>query len=239
MSSQPVTPPMDMPAPMPAPSGEPLTPVTSFTRQVVEDALSRWGACVGVAWMIVMVIGAVFAPFIANSHPLLMKKAGQWSSPLLRNLGPADVDLLVIFFVSIIVMSLHRMSAGRKMVTLIGVIIVTMPLAMSFVRPPAQSIYDQYRRELKSGVIEKAVFAPIPYSPDDRLRDQPELRLTGPTGSHLMGTTLNGADLLSNMIAATRIALSIGFISTGIALVIGVVVGGLMGYYSGGSTCSA
>jgi len=35
------------------------------------------------------------------------------------------------------------------------------------------------------------------------------------------------------MIYATRIALSIGFIATGIAIVIGIVVGGLMGYFSG------
>ena len=48
-----------------------------------------------------------------------------------------------------------------------------------------------------------------------------------------MGTTSDGADLFSNMIFASRIALSIGFISTGIALVIGVIIGGLMGYYVG------
>jgi peptide/nickel transport system permease protein len=39
--------------------------------------------------------------------------------------------------------------------------------------------------------------------------------------------------LLSNLIHASRIALSIGFISTGVAVVIGVVIGGLMGYYGG------
>jgi peptide/nickel transport system permease protein len=35
------------------------------------------------------------------------------------------------------------------------------------------------------------------------------------------------------MIFATRIALSIGFISTGIAVVVGVILGGVMGYYGG------
>ena len=48
-----------------------------------------------------------------------------------------------------------------------------------------------------------------------------------------MGTTSDAADLLSNMIYASRIALSIGFISTGIALFIGIVIGGLMGYFVG------
>jgi peptide/nickel transport system permease protein len=48
-----------------------------------------------------------------------------------------------------------------------------------------------------------------------------------------MGTTSDDADLLSNLIHASRIALSIGFISTGIAVIIGILLGGLMGYYGG------
>jgi peptide/nickel transport system permease protein len=48
-----------------------------------------------------------------------------------------------------------------------------------------------------------------------------------------MGTEENGADVFSRMIHASRVALSIGFIATGIALVIGVILGGLMGYFSG------
>jgi peptide/nickel transport system permease protein len=51
--------------------------------------------------------------------------------------------------------------------------------------------------------------------------------------AHLLGTERNGADILSRMIHASRIALAVGFIATGIAVVIGVIVGGLMGYFSG------
>lgn len=50
---------------------------------------------------------------------------------------------------------------------------------------------------------------------------------------HLMGTTSNGEDLTSRMIHGSRIALVIGFIATGIAVAIGVVVGGLLGYFAG------
>ena len=53
------------------------------------------------------------------------------------------------------------------------------------------------------------------------------------TRRHWMGTTINGEDLLSRMIHASRIALSIGFIATGIAVCVGVIIGGLMGYFSG------
>jgi peptide/nickel transport system permease protein len=48
-----------------------------------------------------------------------------------------------------------------------------------------------------------------------------------------MGTDSNAADVASQMIHASRTALTIGFIATGIALVIGVVIGGLMGFFSG------
>ena len=78
---------------------------------------------------------------------------------------------------------------------------------------------------------------PIPYAPEDYLRDsnaQPlEAPLENAQYTHWMGTEENGGDVLSRMIHASRIALGIGFIATGIAMVIGVIIGGLMGYFSG------
>lgn len=53
------------------------------------------------------------------------------------------------------------------------------------------------------------------------------------TRLHLMGTTISGQDLTSRMIHGSRIALYIGFISTGIAVVIGIIIGGLLGYFAG------
>lgn len=53
------------------------------------------------------------------------------------------------------------------------------------------------------------------------------------TRFHVMGTTSSGQDLAARMIHGSRIALYIGFISTGIAVVIGIVIGGLLGYFAG------
>lgn len=50
---------------------------------------------------------------------------------------------------------------------------------------------------------------------------------------HWLGTTASGTDVASRMIHACRIALAIGFVATGIAVAIGIVVGGAMGYFSG------
>jgi peptide/nickel transport system permease protein len=54
-----------------------------------------------------------------------------------------------------------------------------------------------------------------------------------PDGVNLMGTDFLGRDLLSRMIWGSRVSLSIGFISTGIALFIGVTLGALAGFYRG------
>lgn len=53
------------------------------------------------------------------------------------------------------------------------------------------------------------------------------------TRLHMMGTTISGQDLASRMVHGSRIALYIGFISTGIAIFIGIFVGGLLGYFAG------
>ena len=53
------------------------------------------------------------------------------------------------------------------------------------------------------------------------------------TRLHLMGTTISGRDLTSRMIHGSRIALYIGFISTSIAVVIGIIIGGVLGYFAG------
>lgn len=54
---------------------------------------------------------------------------------------------------------------------------------------------------------------------------------TGPT--HVLGTDTLGQDVLSQMFHACRLSISIGFVSTGIAVVIGVTIGALMGYFGG------
>ena len=100
------------------------------------------------------------------------------------------------------------------------------------VSSPKAVIYDQYREGLSSGEIESAYFAPIPYSPTDRLRDDPS-PLKAPSAKHFLGTDEDGADVLSRMIYGSRIALGIGLVATFTSLIIGVLYGGVMGFYSG------
>lgn len=51
--------------------------------------------------------------------------------------------------------------------------------------------------------------------------------------THALGTDTLGQDVFAQMLHACRLAISIGFVSTGIAVVIGVTIGSLMGYFGG------
>ena len=55
--------------------------------------------------------------------------------------------------------------------------------------------------------------------------------LAPPSGGHLFGTDQLGRDVLSRMIWGAGISLKVGFVATGIAILIGTILGALSGYY--------
>lgn len=282
----------------PDPSRSASTPLRNWLAEALFSTFGRTGARIGAVWIGVIAFCAVFAPFLANSRPLLMKANGQWSSPLIEELTGVDVTLLAVFFVGLGLMFVRRLTMGQRamivlwvvglvlplaywpglistwqqtewpwlvrgglivvlvmdLVALIGIpmmlevswrfriifALVLLPLVITLIvlppRPTAVPIYEQYREMEAAGQIEWVLRTPLPYSPSDRLRDQfdPERpHPRAPSLEHPLGTERFGSDILSRMIHASRIAMAIGFISTGIALVIGVIIGALMGYFVG------
>jgi len=77
-----------------------------------------------------------------------------------------------------------------------------------------------------------AVFAPY-LAPNDPLEMNPPLLLQAPSGEHLLGTDEFGRDILSRVIWGARISLYVGGISVTIALLAGVSLGLIAGYYGG------
>tara|TARA_Y100000766_G_scaffold93052_1_gene79482 strand:+ start:770 stop:1951 length:1182 start_codon:yes stop_codon:yes gene_type:complete len=205
----------------------------SFSAKVIRDVFSNIGAKLGLVWIVIMIIGAVFAPIISNSHPFLMVVDGTFSSPMITHLTWIDVALLSSFFSGILIWLSFKRVEGWKRICLIILASILISLVSSLsVSSPKAVIYDQYREGLSSGEIESAYFAPIPYSPTDRLRDDPS-PLKAPSAKHFLGTDEDGADVLSRMIYGSRIALGIGLVATFTSLIIGVLYGGVMGFYSG------
>lgn len=58
-------------------------------------------------------------------------------------------------------------------------------------------------------------------------------RYQKPSAQHFMGTDHLGRDVYSRVIYGSRISLSVGFISAGVAVTIGTIMGSLAGYYGG------
>ncbi len=77
-----------------------------------------------------------------------------------------------------------------------------------------------------------AILAPF-IAPHDPV--EPDLKniLTGPSWAHPFGTDTLGRDVLSRVMYGSRISLLVGFVSVGIATLIGIMVGALSGYYGG------
>ena len=83
-----------------------------------------------------------------------------------------------------------------------------------------------------------AIFAPLiaPYNPryapvieDGKV----ELSLQGPSWAHPFGTDKLGRDIFSRVVYGARISLMVGLITQGIALVLGITLGAVAGYYGG------
>ena len=78
-----------------------------------------------------------------------------------------------------------------------------------------------------------AILAPVlaPWDPN-----RPDVRkiLDPPSTRHWLGTDQLGRDVLSRMLYGARVSLAVGFVSVGIAALIGVIVGAVAGYTGGG-----
>jgi peptide/nickel transport system permease protein len=77
---------------------------------------------------------------------------------------------------------------------------------------------------------ERAVFPPVPYDPGEILLGQ-QYQPPGP--EHWLGTDRLGRDVLAGLVHGSRYALTIGLLSVGISLVVGVSLGALAGYFGG------
>ena len=77
-----------------------------------------------------------------------------------------------------------------------------------------------------------ALFAPL-VAPHDPVEPNLKDILSAPSFSHPFGTDTLGRDVLSRVIYGTRISLLVGFVSVGIAIFIGIIIGALSGYYGG------
>jgi len=81
-------------------------------------------------------------------------------------------------------------------------------------------------------IILATVLAPV-ISPYDPLQTEASNKLAPPSREHLMGTDDMGRDVFSRILYAGRVSLTVGFLATFASLILGLIIGGLAGYFGG------
>ena len=212
------------------------TESVSYASRILSSAFSGWGARIGLTWVIVLAFVACFSPFLANTMPLLISENGQLSMPILRYLSAEDLMLMVLFTATLLLWKIPLKFSTKATIAASSALIALF-VGLAILSPPKTIIYDQFRDKEVVASYDWQVLPPIPYSPSDYLRDFGDNSLKAPMESdapfHLMGTDSTGSDVASRMVHASRVALSIGFIATGISMFIGIIIGGQMGYFAG------
>jgi peptide/nickel transport system permease protein len=107
-------------------------------------------------------------------------------------------------------------------------------------RGPVRELWRRFRRNklaIAGGAIVllmvlAAVLAPV-LAPYDPLKQDYAMALKSPSALHWFGTDDLGRDVLSRIIYGARNSLAAGVVSVGIAVLIGVPVGLVSGYYRG------
>jgi peptide/nickel transport system permease protein len=84
--------------------------------------------------------------------------------------------------------------------------------------------------DFKSLPVERVIFPPIPYRPNQIDLTNP---FAPPSGEHWLGTDKLGRDVMAGIVHGSRYSLSIGFVAVGIAAIIGVLLGALAGFFGG------
>ncbi|MEQ8844527.1 MAG: ABC transporter permease [Phycisphaerales bacterium] len=111
-----------------------------------------------------------------------------------------------------------------KDMTLDDEVLAAMEARLGFARASLTASPEDAMAELRGHLAQ---------APDLTVSGAVEFLETLPGPAYSLGTDSLGQDMLSQMLHACRLSISIGLVSTAIAVVIGVTIGALMGYFGG------
>jgi len=188
-------------------------------RQFRRDSFAMAGL-----WTVIFAfVVAALAPFIANNHAIVRVADGHISFPLFRSLGTMEWRFLLYVPLAGILFLLRRplfrvpWRGFASIVLLLGI--------CEFVVIPKHPYNDTANDRNRS-----ADFKLMPLIPWSPIESSPQ-QLMPPSAQHWCGTDSTGRDVAARLVYGAQISLSIGVVSRGIALVCGVGVGALAGYY--------
>jgi peptide/nickel transport system permease protein len=106
---------------------------------------------------------------------------------------------------------------------------------------PTQIAWRRFRRHKMAmagvfillGVFLFVTVGALFYSEADANRTDLSIKLQPPSGEHPFGTDLTGRDILARTIYGGQISIIIGLLAVTVALIVGITVGSVSGYYGG------
>ena len=188
---------------------------------------------IGVAGIILLLIPALYAPFLVNQRPLIMEQNGSWSMPFLRyifapespeKLVEQSFNFLALYLPLFFLLCLIKKIRVRRIFQIAAAIALLVP----FFTIQGKMERIDYRAMAARGEI-RALFAAVPYGPFESC-DQP---FAPPSRQHIFGCDDIGRDVAGRLICGARVSLAVGLTATFIALVLGTAAGLATGYYQG------
>jgi peptide/nickel transport system permease protein len=192
-----------------------------LARRFRAEPFARWGLRIVIALFLI----AALAPFLANSHALVRVADGRVSFPIFASLEPIEWRFLVYVPLAGAIYFARGFLGRHPLGTLFGIlgVIALLEIVLAQTHPLNDPTNDRDRPATFR------LMPPVPYSPIESTPDA----FAPPSWKHLCGTDSTGRDIAARMLHGARTSLSIGFVSQGIALTIGVALGGLAGFYRG------
>lgn len=195
---------------------------------------------VSLAFVIFLFAVAIFAPFIANGKPYVIRIDGELAFPLFGALNAVDYSIFLAAILGLVQVFQIRRNRVRVNPSRRGrvfyrqirrktiILLIGIGLFFGFMKKKLDA--TDYKSMVANNKATSAVFTPVPYgygSVDLTVREE------GPSKEHLLGTDDVGSDVLCRLIHGSRISLSVGFVAVGISSIIGVFVGAMLGYFGG------
>ena len=197
----------------------------SYTSRIARHFLRDSFARNGLRMVVVLFIVAALAPFLANNHAILRVADGRISFPIFPSLEPIEWRFLLYVPLAGVVYLLRRRVGAHpgRAIGIIVAVVVVIEIGLAFWHPVNDPTNDRDRAATFK------LMPLIPYSPIESTPDQ----FAPPSWKHPCGTDSTGRDIAARMLHGARTSLSIGFIAQSIALLVGVSLGGMAGYYRG------
>ena len=209
----------------------------SFAREVWKRYRSSFSAMFGLTVILLLCLVALCAPLLASHLPLLVRVNGVLKSPALAELfAPDSTEIFVsktfnwLLLLLPAVLLLRLIFRNRKKVFRIAAVTAAVLLLIPFLTKGNYVDRTPWRAlsaEMKNGDF--AIFAPMPYGPYETAA----VPYMPPSREHWLGTDHAGRDVFARMVFGARVSLAVGFLATGVSMLLGTFIGLIAGYKGG------